>query len=119
MAQPLNTDTAPHYAWGDGCDGWHLCQTDALSVIEERMPPGARETRHAHARAQQVFYVLDGVLDLELNGLAHRLGARQALEVAAGAPHQAVNRSDAYVRFLVISTPPAQGDRVPVAEARA
>jgi mannose-6-phosphate isomerase-like protein (cupin superfamily) len=40
-----------------------------------------------------------------------RLGARQGLEVGPGEKHQVTNESGRDVRFLVISTPPAQGDR--------
>jgi hypothetical protein len=49
---PTSATTAEHYAWGAGCDGWHLVRAPALSVIQERMPPGAAEVRHRHAVAQ-------------------------------------------------------------------
>ena len=110
---PTSAATAEHYGWGDGCDGWHLVRTPSLSVIEERMPPGTRETRHRHAHARQLFYVLDGVLTMEVDGVAHALGAREALEIAPGVAHQARNESPADVRFLVVSQPPGQGDREP------
>jgi len=35
----VDQKTAEHYSWGNACDGWHLVQNSALSVIEERMPP--------------------------------------------------------------------------------
>ena len=40
-----NRQNAPHYRWGDGCDGWHLVRAPQLSVIQERMPPGTQEAR--------------------------------------------------------------------------
>jgi len=119
MTAPLSAATAPHYAWGEGCDGWHLCQAVGLSVIEERMPPGTFEDRHSHGTARQLFYVLDGALDLEVDGVEYCLTARQSLEVAPGQPHQAQNRSSRPTRFLVISNPPAQGDRIPTARKAA
>ncbi|WP_147124680.1 cupin domain-containing protein [Shimia ponticola] len=111
MNQPLSRSTAPHYVWGQGCDGWHLEQSETLSVIEERMPPGSQEVRHSHGRARQVFYTLEGTLTLELSGVPLELGPGHSLSIAPGCPHQAMNVSDSDVRFLVISTPPAQGDR--------
>ena len=36
-------DTAEHYTWGGVCDGWHLLKDPTLSVIQERVPPGAGE----------------------------------------------------------------------------
>ena len=47
----VDTGNAKHYAWGGTSDGWHLLEGDDLSVIEERVPPGASETRHRHHRA--------------------------------------------------------------------
>jgi hypothetical protein len=41
----INKQTARHYVWGNGCDGWHLVCTGSLSIIEERMPPGTAEVR--------------------------------------------------------------------------
>jgi mannose-6-phosphate isomerase-like protein (cupin superfamily) len=108
---PVSVETGEHYRWGEVCDGWHLVRGEGLSVIEERMPAGAREQRHFHAKARQFFYVLEGELTMEVEGRCHGLGARQGLEIAPGERHQASNESREDVRFLVISSPPAQGDR--------
>lgn len=107
----VSTATAPHYTWGQQCDGWHLLQGDDLSVIEERMPPGTAEVRHRHARARQFFYVLEGEALLELDGMAYRLDAGQGLHVPPGVAHQMRNESDSDVRFMVVSSPKSHGDR--------
>lgn len=111
MSVPVSRAAAEHYAWGAGCDGWHLVRAAGLSVIEERMPPGAAEVRHRHRAARQFFYVLAGVLELEVEGTVHRLGAGSGIEVAPGAAHQTMNRGDGPVDFLVVSQPPSHGDR--------
>jgi mannose-6-phosphate isomerase-like protein (cupin superfamily) len=111
IPEPTSTKVATHYAWGDGCDGWHLVHAAALSVIEERMPPTSREVRHWHARAMQFFYVIAGTLTIEVEGVTHRLSARTGIQLPQGTAHQAINETDADVEFLVISMPPAQGDR--------
>ncbi|MGB7136599.1 MAG: cupin domain-containing protein [Acidobacteriaceae bacterium] len=118
MSEPVRAATAEHYVWGEVCDGWHLVRSESLSVIEERMPAGAREQRHCHRKARQFFYVLEGELTTEVEGRVgearlHTLGAGQGVEIAPGERHQAMNGSGEDVRFLVISTPPAQGDREP------
>lgn len=110
-AIPTSTSTAPHYVWGDGCDGWHLVRTTGLSVIEERMPAGTSEVRHWHARARQFFYVLSGTLTMEVEGVRHRLVARTGIELPPGTAHQALNEDSADVEFLVVSMPPSHGDR--------
>lgn len=114
MTTPVQTTEENHYSWGDSCDGWHLVRSENLSVIEERMPPGAREQRHFHARSRQFFYVLAGQLTMEVAGEHHRLTPGQGIEIAPGQPHQAMNQSDEDARFLVISQPPGRDDRQPV-----
>ncbi len=120
MDYPVSVETAEHYTWGEVCDGWHLVRSEGLSVIEERMPPGASEQRHLHTKARQFFYVLEGELTIEVEGRLHGLGVEQGLEIAPGERHQVRNESGRDVRFLVISSPPAQGDRVeqPAASSR-
>jgi|ERR1019366_2302605 mannose-6-phosphate isomerase-like protein (cupin superfamily) len=79
---------APHYSWGGGCDGWHLVETPALSVIEERMPPGTSEIRHYHQKVNQFFYVLRGILQMDVEGNELALGAGQGLHIKAGERHR-------------------------------
>ena len=93
-------------------------RAQSLSVIEERMPPGAIEVRHWHARARQFFYVLRGTLTLEVEGDTHVLPARSGIELPEGTAHQAINESDGEVEFLVISEPPSHGDRHEVESRR-
>jgi mannose-6-phosphate isomerase-like protein (cupin superfamily) len=118
----ISTSTAEHYTWPsaigpDECDGWHLHRSENLSIIEERMPPGAAEKRHLHQHAAQFFYVLAGELTVELDGEEHCLTPMSGLSVPAQMPHQVFNRSSEDVRFLVISQPPSHGDRVSAAPA--
>ena len=108
---PVSIDNARHYLWGDACDGWHLLELDALSVIRERVPSGASETPHRHAHARQFFYVLDGLAVIELDGTRHILGAGQGLHIPPGAAHRFSNESSADVHFLVVSSPKSHGDR--------
>lgn len=109
---PVQKEGAEHYVWGGVNDGWHLVKRDDLSVIHERIQPGASEVRHHHQRARQFFYVLSGELTMELGGETHRLGAGQGIEIPPGTPHQAQNRSAAPIEILVTSTPKSHGDRV-------
>jgi len=111
LTTPVSTASAEHYTWGTGCDGWHLVRAADLSVIQERMPPATAEVRHRHARARQFFYVLEGQLELEVEGTVHRLAAGVGLEIAPGAAHQACNCGAHDVVFLVVSQPPSHGDR--------
>lgn len=104
-------ETGKHYVWGDGCDGWHLVASPNLSVIQERVPSGASEARHRHARAEQFFYVLAGTASLEVAGTVHFLKRNEGFHVPAGVPHTLSNPHEEALEFLVVSTPPSHGDR--------
>jgi len=108
----VSAATAEHYVWGNGCDAWYLVRTPDLNIIEELIPPDASETSHHHTHARQFFYVLTGELTLIVNQETHTLHSHEGLEIAPGDLHQAINRTDASVRFLVTSQPPSHGDRV-------
>jgi mannose-6-phosphate isomerase-like protein (cupin superfamily) len=114
----ISKDTAEHYTWGDGCDGWHLVKQAELSVIHERMPAGTAEVRHYHERARQFFFVLSGEATLELNQERQIIHPFQGVEVPPGVPHQVFNQSGADVEFLVISQPTTRGDRISAADSQ-
>src|SRR5690606_20715607 len=109
--RPVSVANAERYRWGGESDGWRLVKSPGLSVIEERMPPGAREERHRHLLSRQFFRVLSGELTLEVDGERMVLREGEGLEIPPGAAHQALNTGDIDTRFLVISTPPSHGDR--------
>ena len=108
----VSTNNAPHYIWGEQCDGWLLVDTPTLSVIQERVPAGKSETRHRHLKAEQFFYVLSGTVTLEVDGRIFELQAQQGLYVPAQVPHCMHNRAEVDAVFIVTSTPPSQGDRI-------
>ena len=110
----VSTADAPHYPWGDGCDGWRLVDTPGLSVIEERMPPGTAEQWHMHEHARQFFYVLAGQATMRRPDGEITLHAGAGIQIAPGTPHQLANTDDRDLRFLAISAPTTRADRRPI-----
>jgi mannose-6-phosphate isomerase-like protein (cupin superfamily) len=108
---PASHTNARHYLWGNSCDGWHLLESEDLSVIEERVPAGGAEARHRHRKARQFFYALAGNATLEVDGVIHVLGPGEGLHVPPGAAHQLRNDGPVDASFLVISAPCSHGDR--------
>jgi len=109
-----NVKTAEHYRWGQVCDGWRLLERPDLSVIQERIPGGAGEVMHYHRHARQLFFVLEGELQIEHREQLFRLTAGDALEMPPGDPHRVQNLGQVDASFLVVSAPTTQGDRVNV-----
>jgi mannose-6-phosphate isomerase-like protein (cupin superfamily) len=85
-----------------------------MSIIAERVPPGASEVRHYHSLARQFFFILSGKAIIEVDETDVELSEGQGLEIAPGVRHQFINRSNADVDFLVVSHPNTRGDRVEV-----
>jgi len=112
MVLPVSRENAPHYVWGNSCDGWHLLRDADLSVIEELVPAGASEVCHFHSKSQQFFFILSGQATMEIGGESILLTDGQGLAIPPGTRHQFRNHSDQPVRFLVISQPPSHGDRI-------
>jgi mannose-6-phosphate isomerase-like protein (cupin superfamily) len=110
--EPTSRAAAGHYTWGAACDGWHLVRQEKLSVIEERMPPGAAEVLHYHQDSHQFFCILAGEAVMEAQGRTIALARGQGLHIPPGTPHQIKNSSNQPVDFLVISQPPSHGDRL-------
>ena len=107
----VSIENSEHYIWGEICDGWHLLKRDDLSVIRERVPAGGSEVMHSHHRARQFFYILEGEGTMVFEDHQLILHKGDGLEIAPQIRHQFKNRSDEDVHFLVISMPPAKGDR--------
>ena len=110
----INRDTAQHYRWGQGCDGWILAPSSDLLIIQERMPARTSEQRHFHSKARQFFFVLQGQLTMELDGIVHQVAAMSGIEIAPNSPHQARNDGESDVEFLVVSSPTTRGDRTDI-----
>jgi mannose-6-phosphate isomerase-like protein (cupin superfamily) len=110
----VSKETARHYVWGGDCDGWHLVETDSLSVIQERIPAGGGELLHYHEKSQQLFYILAGVATFETDGVLTEVRQGEAYHVPPAARHRVRNCGTEDLHFLVVSQPRSHGDRVNV-----
>ena len=111
---PVSTDTADRYTWGNGCDGWHLLRSDALSIIQERMPPGTSEVMHYHQTSRQFFFILSGEATIAFAQQTVVLTAHTGIEIPPLVAHQMQNNSPDDLIFTVTSMPTAHGDRVTI-----
>jgi quercetin dioxygenase-like cupin family protein len=101
-----------HYKWGADCDGWNLVDDKNLSVKQERMPPGASEQLHYHKEAQQFFYILKGIANLNVEGEVIELRQGEGLHIEAGKKHCIKNNGAEDVEFLLCSNPTTLMDRI-------
>lgn len=108
----INRNNARHYKWKDVCDGWHFVESNDLSIIVEKMPPGTKEDKHYHNISKQFFYVLSGQLTITIDDKKIMLDQGDGVEIQSKIVHQVINNSKDEVEFIVKSLPKSHGDKV-------
>lgn len=66
---------------------------------------------HYHNKAQQLFYVLQGVATIQLGEETYRVLRGEALHVPPKTPHRLENDGEEELVFLVISQPHSHADK--------
>jgi mannose-6-phosphate isomerase-like protein (cupin superfamily) len=107
----ISIKNAEHYLWGTNCDGWHLVNTNELSVIQERVPSGASEVKHYHKKARQFFFILQGQAVIEFDTFKKILNPGEGIHIPPNTKHKLVNESEVDLIFLVISQPKSHCDK--------
>ena len=107
-----STGNVENYKWGNNCDGWHLLKSDSLSVIQEKMPEGTFEQLHYHSNAQQLFFILSGTANFEIDGKEFIVKTNETIHIPPMTKHLISNFNKEDLCFLVISEPKSHGDRV-------
>ena len=76
------------------------------SLAEAWLEPGQVTQRHYHARSEELYVLLDGEGELEVDGERARVGPGDAILIPPGAWHQIRARGAAPLRFLCCCAPP-------------
>jgi quercetin dioxygenase-like cupin family protein len=100
----------------------------AVTVFESSAAPGEGPPLHLHVREDELLYVLEGRLRMELDGDVQDAPAGSLIFIPKGVPHTWQNPGPDVMRFLVLFSPAALGmeqffenaasldDDVPIAE---
>ena len=75
------------------------------SLAEASLEPGQATDRHYHARTEEIYVLLDGEGEMEVEDERRHVGPGDAILIPAGAWHQ-IRAGDAAVRFLCCCAPP-------------
>jgi mannose-6-phosphate isomerase-like protein (cupin superfamily) len=88
----------------DGSTIRELHQTEAQSLAEATLDPGQATERHYHRRTEEIYFLLEGEGEMEVDGDRRHVGAGEAVLIPAGAWHQI--RAESPLRFLCTCAPP-------------
>ena len=75
------------------------------SLAEATLAPGQETQRHYHAEAEEIYFVVEGEGDLEIDGERRRVAPGDAALIPPGAWHQ-IRAGDGPLRFLCCCAPP-------------
>ncbi|WP_265286649.1 cupin domain-containing protein [Verminephrobacter eiseniae] len=77
----------------------------AMTLINALVPPGGGPPTHAHGDVDELFFVVDGELEIIVDEVPHRVTAGGRVFVRRNVPHAFMNRTSAPARMLIFYTP--------------
>jgi mannose-6-phosphate isomerase-like protein (cupin superfamily) len=75
------------------------------SLAEAELAPGQETQRHYHARSEELYVLLEGDGELEVDGERANVGPEDAVLISPGAWHR-IRAGDQGARFLCCCAPP-------------
>jgi mannose-6-phosphate isomerase-like protein (cupin superfamily) len=100
----ISISAARPFTTKDGSTIRELHHTEAQSLAEATLEPGQATERHYHARAEEIYFLVEGVGEIELDGEQRRVEPGDAILIPPGAWHQIT--AVAMLRFLCCCSPP-------------
>ena len=76
------------------------------SLAEATLPPGGATRRHFHARTEEIYAVLEGTGEMEVDGDRRSVAAGDAILIPPGAWHEIRAGGAGELRFLCCCAPP-------------
>ncbi len=92
------------FTTADGSAIRELHHTEAQSLAEATLEPGQSTERHYHVAVEEIYLVLDGDGEMELDGERRAVEPGDAVLIPAGARHQIT--AGGRLRFLCCCAPP-------------
>jgi len=89
--------------------------TEALRLLVQEYGPGGYTKDHPiHTRNEQAYYVVEGEMTVEIDGVEHQAAAGSFVFIPRGARHDHRNAGTGRLVFLTINVPVRDGEVPPV-----
>jgi quercetin dioxygenase-like cupin family protein len=93
----------------DGSTIREYFHSELQSLAEASLEPGRATQRHYHARSEEIYLVVEGAGELEVDGDRREVSSGDAILILPGAWHQLTAGADG-VRLLCCCVPPYSDD---------
>jgi mannose-6-phosphate isomerase-like protein (cupin superfamily) len=97
-------DRAEPFTTKDGSTIRELMHAANQSLAEATLSPGRQTQRHYHAESEELYYLLSGEGEMEVEGERSAVGPGDAILIPPGAWHQ-ITAGDSELRFLCCCAP--------------
>jgi mannose-6-phosphate isomerase-like protein (cupin superfamily) len=98
--------SAEPFVTKDGSTIRELHHTAEQSLAEATLEPDQATQRHYHRRSEEIYFVLKGSGDLEVDGEHRRIAVGDAVLIPPGAWHTLHNNGTSELRILCCCSPP-------------
>ena len=98
-------DRVEPFTTKDGSTIRELMHAANQTLAEAALAPGQQTQRHYHAASEELYYLVDGEGELEIDGERTSVTVGDAILIAPGAWHQITATGDAELRFLCCCAP--------------
>lgn len=97
-------DRAEPFTTKDGSTIRELVRAANQTLAEATLEPGQQTQRHYHAESEELYYLLAGEGEMEVDGELAAVGPGDAIVIPPGAWHQ-ITAGDSELRFLCCCAP--------------
>jgi mannose-6-phosphate isomerase-like protein (cupin superfamily) len=103
-------DRTEPFTTKDGSTIRELHHTSAQSLAEAALEPGQTTRRHYHTSSEEIYFVLKGSGELEVDGESHTVRPGDAILIPPGAWHTVENDGTSELLILCMCSPPYSHD---------
>jgi mannose-6-phosphate isomerase-like protein (cupin superfamily) len=75
------------------------------SLAEARLPAGGATTPHRHAITEEIYYILEGCGQMQVDQEVREVGPGDAIAIPPGSRHQITNVGQLTLKFLCCCAP--------------
>ena len=101
------------YRFGDSGPKY-LMKGPRMNFALVRFKPGEDFKAHYHNIMEENFYILEGEIDIVVDGVVHHLTPGQMIHIEPGEVHYCINRSAAPIKMVSTLAPYQEKDKVEV-----
>jgi len=98
-------DRVSPFTTKDGSTIRELMHTGNQSLAEASLTPGQQTQRHYHAASEELYYLVAGEGEMEIDGERTPVTAGDAILIPPGAWHQITSTGTSELRFLCCCAP--------------